>query len=101
MAEAQMRLFKMQQGTTLQEVTVHARVKSATQLLDEKYTSPLFSSGDAYQFDVASDPLANNSLNVLEYLRGRVAGLQIVANGNNSSARWRAALRLFTIMNPG
>jgi hypothetical protein len=89
--------FKMQQGTTLEEVTVHAKVKSAMQVLDEKYTSPLFGGSDAYQFDALNDPLANNSQNVLEYLRGRVAGLQIVAGGtgSSSSARWRGGTPSF------
>ncbi|HYK47815.1 MAG TPA: hypothetical protein VEV83_21710, partial [Parafilimonas sp.] len=96
LAQRQMLALKMQQGTTLAEVTVHARVKSAAQILDEKYTSPLFSSDDAYKFDALNDPLANNSQSVLEYVRGRVAGLQIVVGGGGqASARWRGGTPTF------
>src|SRR3954454_7127976 len=72
-AEQQARLAKLLEGTTLQGVTVKAKTKSPSQLLDEKYTSGLFSGGDAHQFDVSNDPTAQGALNVLSYLQGRVA----------------------------
>lgn len=92
LAEQQMLALKMQQGTTLDEVIVKTKVKSQMQLLDEKYASPLFSSSDAYQFDAMNDPFARGATNVLQYLQGRVAGLQITVagmGGDNSSVSWR------------
>ena len=44
LAEEQARFLKMQQGTTLQDVTVTTKAKSPLQVMDEKYTSALFSS---------------------------------------------------------
>ncbi|MBS1747746.1 MAG: TonB-dependent receptor plug domain-containing protein [Bacteroidetes bacterium] len=92
LAQQQMLALKMQQGTTLDEVIVKTKVKSPMQLLDEKYASPLFSSSDAYQFDAMNDPFARGATNVLQYLQGKVAGLQITVagmGGDNSSLSWR------------
>lgn len=93
LAEEQQRLLKLQQGATLQDVTVTTKAKSAVEILDEKYTSPLFNGGDAYQFDVMSDPFAKSALSVLTYLQGKVAGLAITTTGGgingSGSATWR------------
>ncbi|MBV9960880.1 MAG: hypothetical protein JO072_01420 [Parafilimonas sp.] len=91
-AQEQMQLLKLQQGTTLESVTVTTKAKSPLQIMDEKYTSALFSGSDAYQFNVLDDPLARSAMNVLQYLQGKVAGLTITApagiNGTGS-ATWR------------
>ncbi|HEY1871466.1 MAG TPA: hypothetical protein VGG71_10430, partial [Chitinophagaceae bacterium] len=92
LAAEQMRLFKLQQGTTLSDVVVTTRAKSPLQLMDERYTSPLFSSGDAYQFDVVNDPFAKSAFSVLQYLQGKVAGLTITTAsepGSSGSVSWR------------
>lgn len=92
LAEEQERLFKLQQGTTLQSVTVTTRVKSPVEILDEKYASALFSGGDAYQFDVLNDPFSKGTPSVFTYLQGRVAGLTIsVPSGMDAtpSVSWR------------
>jgi hypothetical protein len=92
LAAEQLRILKLQQGTTLAEVTVRTKVKSPVQLLDEKYTSPLFSSSDAYQFDVVDDPFGKTALSVLQYLQGKVAGLTITTPGgpgSEGSVSWR------------
>src|SRR6266498_363173 len=97
-AEEQARLAKLLQGTTLQGVTVKAKTKSALQVLDEKYTSGLFSGGDAHQFNISNDPSAQAALNVLTYLQGRVAGLMISAGntvGGQSSVTWRGGTPSF------
>ena len=57
--------------------------------MDEKYTSGLFSGGDAYQFDMLNDPFALSATNIFQYLQGKVAGLQITQNGGNVSMSWR------------
>jgi hypothetical protein len=75
---------------TLENVTVKSRTKTPIQVMDEKYTSGLFSGeGDGYQFDIANDPLASSSLNIFNYLQGRVAGLQVNTGSNPPSLTWR------------
>lgn len=85
-------LDKLLEGTTLEGVTVKTKVKSPVEIMDAKYTSGLFSGGDAVQFDVANDPAGRGALTPLTYLQGRVAGLSITAanttNGQNG-ATWR------------
>ena len=98
LAEEQMRLFKLQQGTTLETVTVKTRVKSPVQVLDEKYTSALFSGSDAYQFDVVNDPFSKTAISVLQYLQGKVAGLTITTGGGSASdgsVSWRGGTPSF------
>ena len=89
-ADEQARLQKLMEGATLAEVTVKAKTKSTEQILDEKYTSGLFSGGNSRNFDVSNDPVAQSSMNVFTYLQGRVAGLQITnATGGTPSLSWR------------
>lgn len=79
-AEA-LRLQDVQRGRILEAVTVTARKKPPVQVLDEKYTSGLFRSGDGYQFDLINDPIATSRLNIFTYLQGKVPGLQISGGG--------------------
>ena len=83
------RLAKLYNGKVLETVTIKAKTKSPTEVLDEKYTSGLFSGGDAYQFDLLNDPMALSALNIFTYLQGKVAGLQINASSNPPSLQWR------------
>jgi hypothetical protein len=76
---------------TLETVTVKARTKSKQQIMDEKYTSGLFTGGDATTFDLTEDMSALGSLNIFSYLQGRVAGLQITTGGGGTSLQWRNA----------
>lgn len=102
MAEENERLQKIYEGSKLKEVTVYAKIKSATELLDEKYTTGIFSaSNNAYTFDMGNDERALNSLDILHYLQGQIPGLSMSltflgANGtedaNSSNApglNWR------------
>lgn len=73
----------------LAAIVIQAPKKSPEQILDEKYASGLFTGGDGYSFDVSTDPSASASMNVFQYLQGRVAGLQITTNGAQSSLTWR------------
>ncbi|MBC7536156.1 MAG: hypothetical protein H7258_10720 [Ferruginibacter sp.] len=75
---------------SLEVVTVKTRVKTAEQKLDEKYTSGFFTGGDGYSFSVADDPNARTALSILDYLRSKVAGLQISTSGT-PSATWRGS----------
>ncbi len=77
---------------TLESVTVRARQKSVSQKLDEQYTSGLFSGGDAYVFDLASDPVAAGYPDIFSYLQGKVAGLMISQSGNGQTTlSWRGS----------
>jgi hypothetical protein len=74
---------------TLEAVQVKGYQKSARQKLEEQYTSGLFTSDGGYSFDVANDPFAIPGQTVMEYLRNKVAGLQINTSGAQQSATWR------------
>jgi hypothetical protein len=79
---------------TLQEVKVISKQKSLKQKLDEEYTSGFFSGGDGYTFTTEDDPFAKSAQGVLQYLQGKVAGLQISTNGIGS-ATWRGSATSF------
>ncbi|MEP6846311.1 MAG: hypothetical protein ABI861_09925 [Panacibacter sp.] len=99
-ANEQARLAKFLEGTTLQGVTVTATTKSKEELLDDKYTSGLFTGGNAKQFDVENDISSKGALDVLSYLKGRVAGLSISGGagpGSQQSASWRGSSPSFFV----
>lgn len=93
LADEKARLEELLKSTTLAGVTVKTRTKSPLQILDEKYTSGMFSGPDAYQFDVAKDVIAQSQQTVFNYLQGKVAGLQISVDpmSGNASATWRGS----------
>ena len=68
-----------------------AAQRSRAQEIDENYTSGLFRGSDANSFDLVNDPFAAGSLNIFQYLQGKVAGLQIsgATGGGNPSLSWR------------
>ena len=76
---------------TLQEVIIKAKGKSNEQALDERYSSGLFSGGDAQVFDFLNDPAALGGIDIISYLQGRVAGLVINRSGASTSMSWRGA----------
>lgn len=80
----------------LEVVTVKAKTKSATQKLEEQYVSGLFSGGDGMIFNLADDPMGQAAFNILTYLQGKVAGLQINAAGTGS-ATWRGTPTSFFV----
>jgi hypothetical protein len=92
----QAQLEKLLQGTTLEGVTVKTKAKTAEEKLEEKYVTGMFK-GDGYQFDVLNDPIAQGSFSVLNFLQGRVAGLQINGTGNQATASWRGSSTSFFI----
>ena len=87
----QEKLKRQMASATLQEVIVKSKVKSPTQLLDEKYATGLFSGGDGYTFDLTNEPPIG-SLDILSYLQGRVAGLTINGMGTQATMSWRGAV---------
>ncbi len=74
---------------TLDAVTVTGRQKTRAQEMDERYASGLFSGGDATTFVIEDDFAAQGIMTVLQYLQGRVAGLQITGTGSQMSMSWR------------
>ena len=74
---------------TLQAVIVNSRVKSLKQKLEEEYTSGFFAGGDGFTFTLEDDPFAKSAISILDYLKGKVAGLQISSDGQ--SATWRGS----------
>jgi hypothetical protein len=63
---------------TLQEVVVKAKLKTAKEQLNEKLTSGLFRSLSETVFDfINEDQGAMGYINILDWLQGRVAGLNI------------------------
>ncbi len=86
-------LKKKMAEATLQEVIVTSKIKAKTNLeiMEKKYASGLFSGGDGYSFDLTDDPFAKGALNVLSYLQGKVAGLQITGSGAQTNLSWRGA----------
>lgn len=79
----------------LEELTIATKRKRTVDVLDEKYTSNLFSGGDAIQFDVMNDNRAQSSFNVFQYLTGTVAGLSIMNNGPDVNVTWRGSQTSF------
>ncbi|MGC4101264.1 hypothetical protein [Ferruginibacter sp.] len=74
---------------TLDVVKVVGRQKSLKEKMNEQYTSGFFTGDDGYTFTTEDDPFAKTATSVLEYLRGKVAGLQIASDGQ--SATWRGS----------
>lgn len=97
-AEEQARIAKLLEGNTLAAVTVKAKTKSRLEILDNQYATGLFSGGNSTQFDILNDPAGRTALNVLTYLQGKVAGLQITASntvGSTASVTWRGGTPSF------
>lgn len=93
--EIRVRPIDDQKAKTLATVTKTARVKSEKEKLDEKYSSGLFSGGDATVFDLVNDNLASAYQDIFTYLQGKVPGLQIVIAGQpggQPSLSWRGGI---------
>src|SRR5258706_15154872 len=71
--------------TSFSQIKV-ARVKTKAELLNEKYCSGLFKTFEGTYFDLVNDDVslsAKGYNNILDWLEGRVAGLQIYTARNN------------------
>ena len=89
LADATAQELKFFKGKILETVIIKGKTKLPVQQMDEKYTSGLFSGGDAIQFDLVNDPFAVSSFSIFNYLQGKVAGLQINNTGNPPTLQWR------------
>ena len=72
---------------TLSTVVLKTREKTKKELMDEEYTSAIFSGGDAVLLNVEDDLSATGYPSVLSYLQGRVPFLQISDKGASSFGR--------------
>jgi hypothetical protein len=84
--ERELQLYK---GKLLATVTIKGKSKSPLEELDKRYTSGLFSGGDAREFDLLNDPFSHTSLDIFQYLQGKVAGLQINTTTTPPTLSWR------------
>ena len=89
LAALQRSFLESNKTKTLDVVRVVGKTKSLKQKLEEEYTSGFFAGGDGYTFAVDEDPFAKTAISILDYLRGKVAGLQIGSDGQ--SATWRGS----------
>ena len=87
----QERQRKLSASMTLKEVIVKSKTKSPIQLLDEKYTSGLFSRADGTSFDLTTDASVYGGIDVLTFLQAKVAGLNISTTSAQPSATWRGS----------
>jgi len=77
---------------TLKTVVVISTEKTKKQLIDEQYTTGYFSYDPTVQSKTIlpdDDPAFLGSQNLLTYLQGRIAGLQINPSGDKPSVTWR------------
>ncbi|WP_026751713.1 hypothetical protein [Sediminibacterium sp. C3] len=86
----QEKLRRLKASTTLSEVIVKTKTKSKIEIMDETYTSGLFSRGDGYSFDLTEG--TNLAIDIFTYLQGKVAGLQVTGNGSAVNLSWRGGI---------
>lgn len=65
----------MDSTVILKEVIVNSKVKTRVDILDEMYSSGLFTSKNGYAFDVLADNRAKGATDVFHYLQEMVPGL--------------------------
>ncbi|SHK36114.1 hypothetical protein [Chryseobacterium polytrichastri] len=63
--------------TDIEEVVIKGQKKDKTKKLNSELSSALFRGANEQIFDFVNDPQAQGSTNILQWLQGRVAGLQI------------------------
>lgn len=73
---------------TLAEVFVKARKKTPKQLVEERYVSGLFASDNGTTFDLINEP-AMGSMDIFQFLQGRVAGLMVNNTGGGYQLSYR------------
>jgi len=69
--------IKRAKGLMLEGVTVKARKKSPLQVLEEKYTTGMFSGEGNKVIDLVNTDEVITDLNIFDYLRSRVAGITV------------------------
>jgi len=86
------------QEKMLEAAIVTAKKLTRAEKFNEKYSTGLFRTMDEKLIDLLDDPTAQGSLDILNYLQGRVAGLQIRNQGYaDATASWRNGPVIFYI----
>lgn len=75
--------------TVIEEVKIKADKRNKTQKLNETLSSPMFKSTNEMVFDFVNENNGLGATNILQWLQGRVPGLQISSMGANASATMR------------
>lgn len=75
--------------TDIEEVKIKGDKRNKTQKLNETLSSPLFKSANEMVFDFVNDNNGAGAINILQWLQGRVPGLQISSQGANATATMR------------
>ena len=88
----QEKLRKLIESSTLKEVVVKSRIKTPKELLDKEYSSGLFSGETGMSFDLLADVSATGYTNIMSYLQGKVAGLQISVDFGKAKATWHGSI---------
>jgi hypothetical protein len=91
--------LNLQKVKVLETVTVKSRQISKEEKLEKEYTSGLFDGGNARVFAVEDDPLARSAISILDYLQGKVAGLQIETSGISGGSITRRGSRTDVFLN--
>lgn len=73
----------------IEEVKIKGDKRNKTQKLNETLSSPLFKSVNEMVFDFVNDNNGAGAINILQWLQGRVPGLQISSQGANATATMR------------
>lgn len=83
--------------TVIEEVKIKVQKKDLTKKLNDELSSSLFRSIDEIVFDLVNENQnAQGSQNILQYLQGRVAGLQIqMQRGNYTATNRGGTMELF------
>ncbi len=89
LADEMNKLIQLYEGKMLENVTITTKAKAPLEIMDQKYTSGLFSGGESYQFDIVNDPVASAQPDIFFYLQSRVAGLQINTTSSPPTLTWR------------
>ena len=89
-AEQRLKMEKNTKAIALKEIVIQSRTKKPVDVLDEKYTSGLFTGDAAYQYDLVNDTRAQSAINVFTYLQGQVPGLMITQQSDGETTlMWR------------
>jgi hypothetical protein len=90
-------LFAGADGGTLKGVEVVGQRKTAMEKYETERVTGMFRTEDAFRFDGMESNQFIGWLNILEFLRGRVAGLVLRAAGDgiNYTAQWQGSETFF------
>lgn len=89
--QEQLKLDELNKVKVLQSVVITTKKKTIQEIVDQEYSSGMFSGGNATVILPDDNPSFAASRNVFEYLQSRMAGLQISFNGSDYVISWRGS----------